>query len=624
MRNKAILILIGFLVMIGLICFFWGNSIITRVLENTLQAIIGAKVEIEGFRLNPFKLAVQMESIQITNPADTWKNIIAANKISFKLAPGPLFEGKKVIDEIVVEDLIFNDKRQTDGKLKKKVSPKSTEKKQSKLSRAIATMPILKPETIADNLNLEKITASYQFKTDLSAAKIKSELAAYQQKWDANLEELNDLKVEIQGLDDKIAKLKKPNNLMGINEQLDLVKEIRDAAKKIQTELQTANDQFQKDNQALEDAIKGLKEEAEVDYQALLALAKLPDIGNINYAEALLGKTMFKASSVIFNVIGYLQKSLPAKGDNPPKAKPTRGGQNIVFPGRKTYPRFLIKKIAISGKGTPDSSTDGFYVNGIVTGITSEPPIYGLPMTTALFAQTPNQTLLRLDGELNHVTPEFKDKINLTLKGLPLPQLDLSDSKYLPSKILSGRAEINAVAKMDPDLMKLEVLITADNIKTDFSGNPEPDDLISEIVQNTLVNLNQVTVDYQLEQIKDQLEMKISSNLNQIISNRLQETVGEKVTGFTRELRAEVDAKLLKEEKSLDAVKQRFQKTVDAELNEFQVRINLEEQKIEAKRRELEAKKKELERGLQKKIGAEEEKLEEKLQRELDSLKNKL
>ena len=398
----------------------------------------------------------------------------------------------------------------------------------------------------------------------------------------------------------------------------------RDAVEKIQTELKTTNEQFQKDNQALEDAIKGLKEEAEADYQALLALAKLPDIGNINYAEALLGKTMFKVSSVIFNVIGYLQKSLPAKVDNPSKAKPTRGGQNIVFPGRETYPRFLVKKIAISGKGTPDSSLDGFYVNGIVTGITSEPPIYGLPMTTALFAQTSNQTLIRLDGELNHVTPEFQDKIKLTLKGLSLPQLDLSDSKYLPSKILSGKAEINAVAKMNPDLMKLEFLITADNIKTDFSGNAEPDDLISEIVQNTLANINQVTVDYQLEQIKDQLEMKISSNLNQIIANRLQETVGEKVTGFTHELRAEVDAKLLKEEKSLDAVKQRYQQTVDAKLNEFQARINLEEQKIEAKRRELEAKKKELERELQKKIGAEEEKLEEKLQKELDSLKNKL
>lgn len=485
-------------------------------------------------------------------------------------------------------------------------------------------MPILKPETIAENLDLEKISASYQFKTDLSAVKIKSELTAYQQKWDANLEELNHIKVEIQGLDDKIAKLKKPNNLMEINEQLNLVKEIREAVEKIQTELKATNDRFQKDNQALEDAIKGLKEEAEADYQALLALAKLPDIGNINYAEALLGKTIFKASSVIFNIIGYLQKSLPAKVDNPPKAKPTRGGQNIVFPGRKTYPRFLIKKIAVSGKGTPDSYMDGFYVNGIVTGITSEPPIYGLPMTTALFAQTPNQTLLRLDGEINHVAPEFQDKINLTLKGIPLPELDLSDSQYLPSKILSGKAEIDAVAKMDPDLMKLKVLITANNIKTDFSGKPEPDDLISEIVRNTLASLNQVTVDCQLEQIKDQLEMKISSNLNQIISNRLKETVGEKVTGFTRELKAEVDAKLLKEEKSLDALKQRYQQTVDVKLNEFQERINLEEQKLEAKQRELEAKKKDLERELEKKIGAEEEKLEEKLQKELDSLKNKL
>lgn len=622
MRNKAILILIGFLVITGLICVLWGNPIIARGLENSLQAIIGAKVEIEGFRLNLFNMAVKMESIQITNPADTWKNIIAANKISFKLAPGPLFEGKMVIDEIVVEDLIFNDKRRTDGKIEKKAPPKPKEKKESKLSRTIATMPILKPETIAGNLDLKKITASYQFKTDLSAARIKSELTAYKQKWDANLEELNHIKVEIQELDDKFAKLKKPNNLMEINGQLKLVKEIRDAVEKIQTGLKTTNDRFQKDNQALEDTIKGLKEEAEADYQALLALAKLPDIGNINYAEALLGKTIFKASSLIFDAVGYIQKSLPAGVDNPPKAKPTRDGQNIVFPGRRTYPRFLIKKIAVSGKGTPDSSMDGFYISGIVTGITSEPPIYGLPLTTALFAQTPNQTLLRLDGEFNHVTPEFQDTIKLTLKGVPLPGLDLSGSEYLPSKILAGKAEIDAAAKVDPDLMQLKVLITADHIKTDFSGKPGPDDLISEIVQKTLTDLNQVTIDYQLEQINDRLEMKISSNLNRMISNRLQEAIGEKVTGFTRELRAEVDARLLKEEKSIDALKQSYQQTVAAKLNEFQARVDLEEQKLAAKKEELEAKKKEFESGLQKKIDAEEEKLKEKLKKELEGLKN--
>ena len=53
MRNKAIHILIGFLVITVLIFIFWGNTIIARGLENMLQAITGAKVEIVGFRLNP-------------------------------------------------------------------------------------------------------------------------------------------------------------------------------------------------------------------------------------------------------------------------------------------------------------------------------------------------------------------------------------------------------------------------------------------------------------------------------------------------------------------------------------------------------------------------------------------
>ena len=638
MRNKAILILIVLLVITVLVFVFWGNTIIGRGLENMLQAITGAKVDIEGFRLNPFNMWVKMESIQITNPANTWRNIIAANKISFKLAPGPLFEGKMVIDEIVVEDLVFNNKRRTDGKIKRvrKTPPKTKEKKESKLSRAIATMPILKPETIAGNLDLQKITATYQFKTDLSAGRIKSEFAAYKGKWDANLEELNEIKGEIQSLDEKIGKLKKPDSLLEVDEQLKLIGEIRDTVEKIQTGMNSSNDRFKKDSQALAEMIKGLKEEAEADYQALLALAKLPDIGKINYAEALLGKTIFNAASFILGTAGYIQQSLPARVDKPPKAKPTRDGQNIVFPGRKTYPRFLIKKIAVSGKGTPDSVMEGFYASGIITGITSEPPVYGLPLTAAFFAQTPKQALLKLDGEFNHVTPEFQDTIRLTLKGIPLPELDLSGSEYLPSKILAGNAEIDAAVKILPELIQVKALVTADQIKTDFSGKPEAGDLIAEIVRNTLAGLKQVTIDCQLEQINDRLEMKISSDLDQMIANRLQEAIGEKVTGFTRELRAEVDARLHEAEKSLNALKEGYEQIITAKLHELQERIDLEEQKLEAKKKELEAvkkeleakkkeleaKKKELESELQKKVDDEEEKLKKKFQKELEGLKD--
>jgi uncharacterized protein (TIGR03545 family) len=625
MRNKAILILLVFLALTGLVCFFWGNTFIAWGIENIIQAITGAKADIEGFRLNLFQMSVQIESVQITNPSDTWKNIVDTKKISFKLAPGPLFEGKTVIDEIVLEELTFNTKRRTDGKLKKKAAPEMAAKKPSQLQKTIATMPILKPETIAENLDLKKITASYQFKTDLSADRIKGELKVHEEKWNANLAELNQTKAELQSLDKRIAQLKKPDDLAELKKQLDLVEEIRGSARQIKDKLKSTEDQFKNDNQALEDLIKGLKEEAEADYQELLSLAKLPDLSNINYAEILLGETITNTSATILSMVDTLQKSLPVKVENPPKAKPVRGqGQNIVFPGRKTYPRFLIKKIAISGRGTPDSSLDGFYASGTLTGITSEPPIYGLPLTAAVFAQTANQASLRLDGQLNHVSPAFNDRINLTLKDLPMPQIDLGDNEHLPTKILDGKAQIDAVMQMAPDLIKLEVLITAANLKADFSGKQEPDDLIAAIVRKTLANINQVTINCQVEQSGGQLDMKIASNLNRLISDGLKEAVGEKVTGFTNELRAKVDAKLQEGQKTLAAIKQGYQQKVDAELNQVRTKLNTEEREIEAKKQELEARKKELEREQQQKIEAEKKELEEKLQKELERLKDKL
>ena len=272
---------------------------------------------------------------------------------------------------------------------------------------------------------------------------------------------------------------------------------------------------------------------------------------------------------------------------------------------------------------------DRFYASGIVTGITSEPPVYGLPLTAALFAQTPNQALLKLDGEFNHVTPEFQDTVKLTLKGLPLPGLDLGGNEYLPSKILAGKADIDTTVKILPDRMELKALVTANQLKMDFSGKPDPADLIGEIVRKTLAGLDQVTLDCQLEQINERLEMKISSNLDQMIANRLEAAIGEKVAGFTRELRAEVEARLRQEEKSLISLKNSYEQAVATQLNELQERVDLEKQKLEAKKeeleaikKELEAKKKELESEVQKKIDAEEEKLKKKLKEELEGLKD--
>lgn len=592
MRTKALFILIGFILLIGLTGFFWGNSLISWGLEKTLETVIGAEVDLDGFRLNLFDLSVRIDGIRITNPADTWKNLIDTKNISFKLAPEPLFQGKTVIDEITVADLTFNTPRRTDGKLKRKKLPGSLGKAQTKLNQSIAQMPVLKPETIAENLDISKITANYQFRTDLSAGRIKTELTTYREKWASHLDDLKKVKVEINNLDQRLTQIKKYNskNVLELKKQLDLLKETTKTAEQIRAEIKTAANEFKKDNQALDETIEGLKREAEADYQSLLALAKVPDLGSINYTEALLGKALLNVSDTILKLADELSQSLPVKMENPPKEKHPRGGQEITFPGRKTYPRFLIKKIAISGKGTPGSVMNGFYAKGTVTGITSEPPLYGLPLTVSVFAAAPNQAILELDGNLNHLTPAFQDQLNLKLKGLPLPQINLSDSDYLPAKLSSGKADIDATLEMTPDSLRLRAVLTGADLKADYTSKPQSDDLVVTIVRKALADLSQITIHYQLERRADQWEMKLSSNFDQMIAARLKESIGAQVAGFTRELRAKVDAKLLEETQALKGVKQQYQKEIATKLDEFQMQLEREERELAAAKKELEAK----------------------------------
>lgn len=377
---------------------------------------------------------------------------------------------------------------------------------------------------------------------------------------------------------------------MELKKQQDLLKETTERAEQIRAEIKTTANEFKKDNQALDETIEGLKREAEADYQSLLALAKVPDLSSINYTEALLGKAFLNASDTILKLSDELSKSLPVKMENPPKEKHPQGGQEITFPGRKTYPRFLIKKIAISGKGTPDSMMDGFYAKGSVTGITSEPPLYGLPLTVSVFAAAPNQAILELDGNLNHLTPAFHDQLNLKLKGLPLPQIDLGDSNYLPAKLSSGRADIDATLEMTPDSLRLRAVLAGVDLKADYTGKPQSDDLVVTIVRNALADLSQIIVHYQLERTADRWEMKLSSNFDQVIAARLKESVGAQVAGFTRELRAKVDTKLQEETQALKGIKQQYQKEITAKLDEIQMLLEREERELAAAKKELEAK----------------------------------
>jgi uncharacterized protein (TIGR03545 family) len=625
MRWKAIYLLLALLALFGILGFFFLDSFLGWSIEKSLETVTGAKVEVKKLHLDLFRLKISIGNLQITNPKDTWHNLVETQNISFQMAAEPLYSGKIVIEEVSIEDLMINTLRKTDGKLKKFILPGPFGRAQRKLNKDIASIPVINPESLQKQVSTEKLFASYQMKTEFSTVEVRNQIEASNQKWQNNLKKLDEAKAKIADIQEKFedSQATQPKSLSELKDKLESLQKLSKSGQDIQTTIGITFKSFSNEFTGLKTDILNLKNTAEEDFRALLKLAKLPDFQSVNMAEVLFGKALLNESTIFLNVVDNLQKQIPIKIENPPKEKHPRGGQNIIFPGRRTYPRFLVKHVSISTRGTPASFMDGYYMKGIAAGITNEPQIYGLPMLVKITGKTPGKAYLNLNGSLNHITPMIDDRFSLTLGELPLPDINLPKSRLLPGKISSGSAFIFSNVHIEPNHFMLDLKLESNNIICDYSGNTS-NDLFSQIVKETLTKIDKIAIQYQLEGINKKLKMRISSNIDQLISSRLKTVIGAKVDQAVQEIRQRVNDILLTKQHELEVERDKYQKEIEEQLNQVQELLNKERQEIDKSKKDLEDNiNQQLEKEKQEAERVKKE-VEDKLRQEQDKAKKEL
>ncbi len=599
MRWKAIFILMPILLLLGAIGYFFTDHFLEWAIERSLETVIGAKVEARPVHLDYFNLKLTIGDLQITNPGNTWRNLIQAKNIRMGLESNPLFLGKIVIDEVNIDDLILNAPRKTNGKIKRVILPGPLGEAQQKLNRDIAAIPALSLDTLQKGFDATKLFDAYQFQTNLSADLVQAKIDTTHQKWQENLKAVDEIKAEIAELRQKIENFQssKPENILEIRDKLAELKDLKNSFDSVRNRIKQTTSGYQADFAQLRTDIAALKEAAEGDYRALLGLAKLPNFNSINYTESLLGSPLLNESTTFVRLADELQRMIPVRIENPPKEKHPRGGQDIVFPGRKTYPRFLIRHISISGQGTPGSFAAGFYAKGSLKGVTSEPQVYGQPMLAAL-SGTAGDSFFNANGRLDHLSSGLDTRLDIDLGGLPLPDIELPDSPYLPQRLTSGTAEINSEVRIRPEYLLVDLTLSGNHLIGQYSQPTDDDDLMRGIIRDALSRIDTLNLRYRLETVGKELTMRISSNLDEMIASRFKAVIGERIAQFTATIRARVDAELQASQQKLEATRAEYEAKIGSKVDEVRLMLDREEQKLAAKKQELGAKQKELERKI--------------------------
>lgn len=592
MRRHALIL--GILLIAGILTAgaLLLDPILDWSLENAIETITGAQVDIEQFHLDIPKLTVSIGRLQLANPKNTWRNIIETGQFSVKLLAEPLFSGKIVIESIAIDEVAIDTPRKTDGKLKKKLLPGPFGKAQSQINRNIAAMPILDLNQLQNDFNPDRLIHSTHLNLDSAADNVQADIKAAGERWQAAVNDLEQTQAKIDHLKESLRSLQtsKPKSITEIRQAIDQIKAVKKEYTAIEDHLSNTSSKFKNEFNTLSEAINGLKAMADGDFKALLKLANLPDFESFNIAEALFGKALLEQSSPVIILMDDLQSYFPPVTDQPAKEKHPRGGQDISFPGRQTYPRFLLKEIQVTGRGTAAIGLEGYRASGQVRGITSEPLIYKQPLEIKLTGQSPKEATLNLQGSINQASMDMNGNFHLTLGNLSLPSIELPDNPYLPKAVHSGKAQVVTGLAFTKNRFQFQMALEGYNLVSDYLGKPEPSDLGMEIVRDVLSRIDRLIIEYHLEGDGQNLSMKISSNIDNIIKQRFKEVVGEKVAAATQRLRQKIEAKLYERQAELESLRTKYQQTYQAKLSALQANISREQAKLEEERKTLEGK----------------------------------
>ena len=631
MRWKALIIVVPLLLLLGLGYYFFFDHILESGIEGGLEAIVGARVEIDKLHFSITTPSISVQRLQITNPKNTWRNLVETGDMECKLAWEPLFSGKFVIKKIALREFMFDTPRKTDGKINRPPPPGKYGKAQSKLQKAFANIPLFNSSILQGeiNQNKEKILAGYQFQTHVDAEAIKTQISKSSAEWNQDLEKLGQAKLKLQNIESQIKSLKS-NQLKTIPEAtnaLNTLAALNQSINDVRANIDTTRGGLQSQLDAVTREINKLAAMANQDYEALLKLAKIPDFKNINFTEILLGKSLVDQSGQIIDLVDKIQAFLPPPAKNPPKKQHPRGGQDIIFPGRRTYPNFLIEYIGISARKNGLPQNGGFYAQGAVTGITSDPPIYGAPLRINLSGNAPGNFYLALRGNMDHITEQIDDNFSLEVANLAIPDLAIGQQSFLPKSISVGNTAIRSNLEITSGEFTLDLAIDGKNLIWNYgTGQPAAasgtiGELLESVVRETLSRMDQVTISYRLTGRDQQLAVSITSNLDKLFNERLNQVINEKFAQLKKDIKAQVERELQTKQQELEKTKNQYQQQLTAQYQELQTLINRETKAVEAKTKALEER---IKNELNQKATSETDKAKKELEDQLNKLKQQI
>lgn len=500
------------LITLLLIGWLLANTIIKSVMISELEEVTGAEVNVDSVSLRLMPVSLQINGMQLTDPAKPEFNSLSFAKAYARVDPWPALKGYYIVEELEISELAYGSSRAKPGKVYRPPVPNDNALDLASLLQ----VEIPTAEAILARANLQTVAQGEQLK-QLAQAQQQKFTELRQQLPTA--ETLAELQSSITALTD--ARISDAAELATKTQQLNTlqqqVRSERDKLRELQQSLTQSRD-------SLSDAVKAVRQAAEQDWQQLQQLANIQDGGLAPIFQILLGDLWAREIQKLEALYQLAKPYLQQEGE-PAPAKPLDPNQ--------PYPDFWVKnaKLHLLLAGTEstitmqDITTQHQLINNVATRFNLD--VAGLPKLNTF----------KLNGDFA-ILEQMITNLSWQLDGMALENLTLGREQNALT-LLAGLFSANGSLKLIDDQLKQQAKVLLKNANFEKTGNRYLDPLV-----NLLNQQSQIPFDVLAEGLVSNPQVTILSTLDRMLGDALLGEARQKIAQLQSQLRSQLDSQL--------------------------------------------------------------------------------
>ncbi|NTV51912.1 MAG: TIGR03545 family protein, partial [Candidatus Firestonebacteria bacterium] len=511
-------------------------------------------------------LSLSVNGLQVADKNAPMKNLFSVDAMSFALEPVPLLSKKVIIDEMTVTGIRYGTARKTSGalpprkaaKVEKswlsaesplgKMAGKVSERAKSKAAGLPALSAIASAKEQLKTTNLQGLVKAENLPMlkDLDAMK-----TGYQQKSADYQAKVKSLKVQetlasvgpawndVQAL-----KIQNAQDLISAKDKIDRLNKCRQDLQTASDTLKTLKAQAEADFGDQKNLLAKIEELKNRDLQAVGQLLKLPTFDFSSLTGVILGpvwmERLDRALDLIAKARTYMPTSKGKTKKSAPITQPRLHGVDVRFPVFNRPPDFWIKHIAVSGTtggdGKPNQPLD---FSGTITDVTSDPALLGSPVRVDLKGAQGAHRLV-VQAVLNHTQEIPVDTLQVEMAGLRAEELHLPSSEYLPA-FQGGNAAVTAGLTLTGNEFAAQMNLALTGLAKANTAKPTGLGSAAEIAASLWSGIDALHFGAEGKGSPDKFDLTIHSDLDKILSERMQKLLGQELAGVQAKVKAEIE-----------------------------------------------------------------------------------